>query len=295
LFNVILLFGLVNAQYGVIRLNHHLFEATLAQSDKVHTTSIADELWESGTKYIGRGRDLLKNASEQVPIIADRIRITTNHVAEVVLSVEHLMETMTLETLQIVSEKVSPLLEAQLEDIKTNFPAPEEAASHEERREMANRMAARVEHILSNALIEHGASEDDIHTFFKSLTPGVVNVVVIIGDLAEQHPTLTEALVISVAALCIPEGLILRPIFGLFGFSPAGPVKGMMKYHSCCKFMLILTTNRIHRIVVSTLLLRCSYPRRELVLYPATYFNVSSWLVGSFLEWILDYLVLGRR
>jgi hypothetical protein len=54
-----------------------------------------------------------------------------------------------------------------------------------------------------------------------------------IGDINEQHPQLLPALAFSVTALLIPESWILRPFLSLFGFGPAGPVKGALKSQNC--------------------------------------------------------------
>lgn len=52
------------------------------------------------------------------------------------------------------------------------------------------------------------------------------------GDINEQHPRLLPMLAFSVAGMLIPESWILRPLLSLFGFGPAGPVKGAQRSHS---------------------------------------------------------------
>lgn len=47
------------------------------------------------------------------------------------------------------------------------------------------------------------------------------------GDIVEQHPQLISALLFIAAVAMVPEILILRPLLGLVGFGPYGPVKGM--------------------------------------------------------------------
>ncbi|KAH9931418.1 uncharacterized protein B0H18DRAFT_989175 [Fomitopsis serialis] len=54
----------------------------------------------------------------------------------------------------------------------------------------------------------------------------VEEVIVAIGDLAEQHPYLLETLLVSGVMLIIPESWFLRPLLRLFGMSPEGPVQG---------------------------------------------------------------------
>lgn len=58
------------------------------------------------------------------------------------------------------------------------------------------------------------------------MRPAIESTVVIFGDLAEQHPDLLAALLFTGAMLIIPEYWLLRPLLGVFGFGPTGPVKG---------------------------------------------------------------------
>lgn len=55
------------------------------------------------------------------------------------------------------------------------------------------------------------------------------------GDLAEQHPVLLGALLVSATLMIIPESWLLRPLLRLFGFGPYGPVKGwsMVMFLGC--------------------------------------------------------------
>ncbi|EKM51195.1 uncharacterized protein PHACADRAFT_263206 [Phanerochaete carnosa HHB-10118-sp] len=61
---------------------------------------------------------------------------------------------------------------------------------------------------------------------FDKLVPCIEKLVVVTGDLAEQHPILLDTLLFSATAMLIPESWILRPLLSLFGFGPFGPVKG---------------------------------------------------------------------
>ena len=54
-----------------------------------------------------------------------------------------------------------------------------------------------------------------------------------LGDINEQYPLLFPALAFNVVILLIPETWILRPFLSLFGFGPAGPVKGALKPQRC--------------------------------------------------------------
>lgn len=72
-----------------------------------------------------------------------------------------------------------------------------------------------------------------------------------IGDINEQHPQLLPALAFSVAALLIPESWILRPLLSVFGFGPAGPVKGALKLSS------ITTHCELSSMLQALLLLGC--------------------------------------
>ncbi|KAH9921756.1 uncharacterized protein B0H18DRAFT_1019927 [Fomitopsis serialis] len=74
--------------------------------------------------------------------------------------------------------------------------------------------------------VQHGVPENQLRTHLDLIVKHVEDIVVTVGDLAEQHPILLETLIVSGIMLIIPESWFLRPLFGLFGMSTEGPVAG---------------------------------------------------------------------
>jgi len=76
---------------------------------------------------------------------------------------------------------------------------------------------------------KHGMSEDGLERVRESfglLKPRIEKLVVITGDLVEQHPVIFSALISSAVAMLIPESWILRPLLSVMGYGPYGPIKG---------------------------------------------------------------------
>jgi hypothetical protein len=67
---------------------------------------------------------------------------------------------------------------------------------------------------------------ENLRSSFDQLKPRVEKLVVITGDLIEQHPVLFSTLVFSATAMLIPESWILRPLLSMIGYGPYGPIKG---------------------------------------------------------------------
>jgi len=128
-------------------------------------------------------------------------------------------------TLENVSEGLSTELAAVLEELKAEFPAPNDAENHEQRVEIVSRALEKVERSVVSVSVQSGVSEADARAHFKVIQPHVQHVLVITGDLAEQHPILLETILFSGAILLVPEIWFLRPILSIFGFGPYGPVK----------------------------------------------------------------------
>jgi len=128
-------------------------------------------------------------------------------------------------SLEEISEKLSVELAVILEEFKREFPSPDKATHHKEREEMISRALSKVEDSLVRVL-SFGMSEADTRAHFRVIKRHAQVLLVLTGDLAEQHPILLETLLFSGAIMCLPEMWLLRPFLGLFGFGPYGPVKG---------------------------------------------------------------------
>ncbi|KAI9460432.1 hypothetical protein HD554DRAFT_2133956 [Boletus coccyginus] len=105
-------------------------------------------------------------------------------------------------------------------------PLPDKAPGHAERAEMVDKVLDDAAQELIKLTARYGIAEEVVTTYLAALKPKVQALTVAVGDINEQHPKLFPTLTFSVAVLLIPESWILGPFLRLFGFGPAGPVKG---------------------------------------------------------------------
>ncbi|TFL00795.1 hypothetical protein BDV98DRAFT_568731 [Pterulicium gracile] len=124
------------------------------------------------------------------------------------------------------SEEFGKLLEDVQRSLEAQFPHPDGAPSHEERSGRVRAALSQAKESFVRLSVAHGIEEEKARESFGKIEPLVHDLVVLAGDLAEQHPKLLEAILIGGIMLIIPENLLLRPIFGLLGWGPYGPVKG---------------------------------------------------------------------
>jgi hypothetical protein len=117
-------------------------------------------------------------------------------------------------------------LDTVFEELKVAFPSPDEAPTHEKRLALTRNIVAKVEEYLLGVCKKHDIPEDRIRPALDGISLAVEKVVVISGDLIEQHPDLAVAIVFFVAAEVLPVAYILRPLTNFLGFGPIGPVKG---------------------------------------------------------------------
>ena len=150
-------------------------------------------------------------------------------------------------SMQDVSDDLSALFESILEQLAKEFPAPDKAPNHEERRSLVRETLRRLEEGTLSLSEKWGVPENTARELFLTIGPVVESLVVTTGmsflhvpvrslntrflplhpgDLVEQHPTILEIMLFSGAILLIPESWILRPLLTGFGFGPNGPIKG---------------------------------------------------------------------
>lgn len=111
------------------------------------------------------------------------------------------------------------------EELKEQFPPPDEAPGHEERMNMMNTVLDRVEECFLQVVGKLGVSNELLRSLTGSLKTGLKHVVVTIGDVSEQHPYLVWALSGIVISMLFAEGILLT-ILRVVGFGPLGPMKG---------------------------------------------------------------------
>ncbi|KAJ2935714.1 hypothetical protein H1R20_g1379, partial [Candolleomyces eurysporus] len=111
-----------------------------------------------------------------------------------------------------------------------NKPLPDELV---ERARYRNQMIAKaldhLEYAFVYICVQSGhLSEEDARRIFAPVKKAIQDGLFIVGDFVDKHPELTEIIVISAVCFLIPESFILRPILFVFGFGPAGPLKGSL-------------------------------------------------------------------
>ncbi|CCM02530.1 uncharacterized protein FIBRA_04632 [Fibroporia radiculosa] len=142
------------------------------------------------------------------------------------VSDEAVVDKVHTEGLQDLKNGLERELMKLFDELKAEFPPPDHAPSHEERAGNITAVLKRAEDVIVRFSVARGVDEAHLRAHLDGLLPHVAVILVTTGDLAEQHPILLETLIISSTLLIVPESWFLRPVLGLFGFGPAGPVKG---------------------------------------------------------------------
>ncbi|KAF7355695.1 hypothetical protein MSAN_01487300 [Mycena sanguinolenta] len=128
------------------------------------------------------------------------------------------------------------------EELRVMFPAPEKALGHEQRQEVVSVVLDQAGAALKAVCAEHGIDEERVAGPWEAVRGAIGTLVVLLGDLAEQHPRLTGALLGVGSLKLIP--VFLRPLLQLFGFGPAGPERLHHGRKACstaplCLFLLL--------------------------------------------------------
>lgn len=129
-----------------------------------------------------------------------------------------------------VSEEIDRAFEKILKRVHETFPAPNEAAHHDDRQRLIERILKEAEIELFEILcVKHKlVDEEAFRRFWRGVSPIIERIVVTTGDLLEQHPRLTEFVVTAVVFMLVPESWFTKPLLRLIGFGPLGPVKGSL-------------------------------------------------------------------
>ncbi|KAI0070027.1 hypothetical protein K474DRAFT_1609441 [Panus rudis PR-1116 ss-1] len=195
-----------------------------------------DEFWRHAQVYSEKvkkfGENLLASASSQVESARediDEAKKTLNAIAQSSKKIEQLILTHARDrNADHLYSELSEALEPVQAELRRLFPSPDVAPNHEERKRAVHHTLLSVEDTLVKIGVKYNVPENQIRPLIDEFVPRLEMLVVLIGDLSEQHPVLRDALIVSVVAILAPEAAtwILRPILRLFGFGPEGPVKG---------------------------------------------------------------------
>ncbi|KAJ7853878.1 hypothetical protein B0H13DRAFT_2082005 [Mycena leptocephala] len=181
-----------------------LFRTSEVDLELEHFWQRARELGETARQY---GEKLIEETAERSKDVREKIGELKERMDEIVHGAKALHMAGDLER---AFEKV-------LDELKVMFPAPDQAPGHEERQKVVMVALEKAGGALITVCVKHGMDEK---------RPAIEKMVVLLGDLVEQHPLLLETILITFSVMLIPEYWVLRPLLSLFGFGPTGPVKG---------------------------------------------------------------------
>ncbi|KAG2114640.1 uncharacterized protein F5147DRAFT_834485 [Suillus discolor] len=199
--------------------------------DGLHIPS-AGESWDNvvglGSNIRGNIDELFQHAKELYPSKISEFKKSVNSVASTATSLHQVVKGAAEQReipFDSVLEELRNTLQVLFEELKEQFPPPEEAPGHENRTLIINTVLDRVEETFLRVAIKYGASEEVVKNHTSSLMSGVQHIVGIIGDLYEQHPQLAWTFFSIAIAPLFAQGLLLSAL-RIFGFGPLGPIAG---------------------------------------------------------------------
>ncbi|KAK7681777.1 hypothetical protein QCA50_015124 [Cerrena zonata] len=176
---------------------------------------------------------LLDDAKRQVQEASGHIEEVRQIVHELITSANHLQTYMVSRltngvTTKSLSQAFEDALLPILEKVHEIAAAPGVALrlDHNERKRAVRELLKRIEEIIVIFGTKHGLDEAVLRKYLEPILALILKLVVLIGDLSEQHPILRNILIVTVIGMIIPESWVLRTILRIFGFGPGGPVKG---------------------------------------------------------------------
>ncbi|KAG1822312.1 hypothetical protein EV424DRAFT_1555983 [Suillus variegatus] len=206
--------------------------------DGLHMPS-AGESWDKivglGSNIQGNVDELFQHAKELYPSKISELKKSVNSIAGTATSLHQVVKGAAEQReipFDSVLEELRNTLYVLFEELKEQFPPPDEAASHENRTLMINTVLDRVEETFLRVAIKYGASEEVLKDHTSSFMSGVRHILGIIGDHYERHPQFAWILFyIAIALLCtaiaplFATGFLLSAL-KIFGFGPLGPIGG---------------------------------------------------------------------
>ncbi|KAH9951204.1 hypothetical protein B0H21DRAFT_357215 [Amylocystis lapponica] len=174
------------------------------------------------------GGTVQTNAEEQLKNIATSLNVFDEYKAAVGDVISSAKQQLDAVDLHVMTNDVEAALMVLFTELEAEFPTPESALGHDERVTMMSNVMTQARGTILHVGLEHGIAEESLTKYLDIMCPKMVGLVVLVGDLAEQHPVLLEVLLLELAGavLIIPEGALLRLFLGMFGFGSRGPVKG---------------------------------------------------------------------
>ncbi|KAJ7639228.1 hypothetical protein FB45DRAFT_787914 [Roridomyces roridus] len=224
----------------------NIFQHYHAQPN-VHTNEVdLEDFWlrarELGDKAKSYSEDLIKKAAERSQVVSRAVGEVKDRIHTIVrgatdwheeLNALRILRAQRSKTARDVSLDLDGIT-AELEvafgrvvaELNATFPAPDHAPGHEERVAAVEAALDQAGAALLPVCAKYGMNEERTRVYWDAMRPAIFVAVVTIGDLAEQHPDLLEALLFMAAIAILPEIGIARPLLRLFGWGPTGPAKG---------------------------------------------------------------------
>jgi len=205
----------------------------VAQTATIQNRDFWSDAIALGSSLEKYGEELLHNVSSQLPSGAGVIRfkaamqatVTSSHGLRDVLQASagaHAGDT----NLELFSAELGEELQVLLNKLQEAFPPPDHAPHHEERKATVHKVLEDVEQALVKMAVKYQVPEDTIRSHFDNVKIHLEDAIVTIGDLVEEHPYITEALLVYGVSIMLPEAWLARRLLGLFGFGAEGPIKG---------------------------------------------------------------------
>ncbi|KAJ6538444.1 hypothetical protein DFH09DRAFT_1398144 [Mycena vulgaris] len=130
-----------------------------------------------------------------------------------------------------------------LDELEVSFPASDQPSGHAQRQEVLAVVLKKMGAAFISVCVKHAMDEERARGYWEDTArPAIENMVVMLGDLFDEHPTLlgvlcrflrmllkapwAKVLFLVGPFLLIPNYWFLRPILNAFGFGPIGPITG---------------------------------------------------------------------
>lgn len=106
---------------------------------------------------------------------------------------------------------IAEILAKVFERLKTQFPPPDQAPNHEQRKKSIHEALTQIEEALVTFLSELGMSEDVIRAHFSNFMPPLENVMVTIGTQLRSHFTIHTLIVHVLCMSCDIRIQVISP------------------------------------------------------------------------------------
>ncbi|KAG1856299.1 hypothetical protein C8R48DRAFT_302516 [Suillus tomentosus] len=178
--------------------------------------------------------ELFQHAKELYPSEILELKKSVNSIASTATSLHQVVKGAAEQReipFDSVLEELRNTFYVLFEELKEQFPPPEEAPSYADRTLMIDTVLDRVEETFLRVAIKYGASEEVLKDHTSSFMSGVRHILRIIRDHYEQHTWFAWILLYIAILLCIAIAQLFGPCSSLlalkiFGIGPLGPIRG---------------------------------------------------------------------